>query len=141
MRRTPCAVNRVVGLVDVRQRSIAQAAGFRNIFRMFEIVMRGRQQLIGAGEAVAPAGVHIDGPVVPGILPVIDCRVLDLANRRIDLLNCVFVVSPHRVPIPTAFIQVGARHAQIAQRVKVSRMRTRHLRLGSPGKQSHSACE
>lgn len=141
MRRPIRVVNRVLGLVDVHQSAVAQAACLGNIFSVVKIVMSLREQAIGAAKAIAPAGMHIDRPVVFGILPVVDRSMLDLANRRIDLSNGVLVFSLHLVPMPAALAQVSARHAQIAQRVQISRMRTRYLRLCPPGKQSQSARE
>jgi hypothetical protein len=129
VRGAPGAVDRVVSFVDVHDGAVAQAAGFRDIFGVVEIVMRAAEQLICASETIVPAEMRIDRRMVLGILAIVDGGVLDFSDGRVDFSDGVVVFTLHGRPLP-ALAQVGAGHAQIAQRVKIGGVGARHLLRG-----------
>ena len=109
-------------------RPIPHSPCLRNIFRMIQIMVRRRQQLIRLAETVMRAQPVVNGEWIGIALAIVNRRPLNLTDGCINLSNSSIIIPPHAFPRP-AIVQIMPRRAQIAQRVKISRVRPRNLCL------------
>ncbi|HLN22754.1 MAG TPA: hypothetical protein VK558_02090 [Patescibacteria group bacterium] len=114
----------VQGLVDMLQRHLLQAVDGGIIFLAVNVGLDLFQQFDGAMQAIAFVLASIDRRVIVDVFAIVDRRFFNLPNRRADLLQGhVFMSADGGVARTMIDQPIGG--AQIAQRMKVSRVLSR----------------
>jgi len=111
-------------VVDVLERAALEALGDVVGLALLDVGARGAQELEGVLEATAPLEAGVDRRVLADILAVVDRGLLDLADRGVDLADRLLLVPLGLAVVAARTLEVGARVAQVAQRVQDSRPMT-----------------
>src|SRR5271165_3225984 len=82
-------IDDAVGLVDVMDGTIAQAAGVRIIFLTGDVVVRFVEQFERAMETTRSIHAGIYGRMVVQVLAIINCSPFDLIDCPVDFVNGV----------------------------------------------------
>jgi uridylate kinase len=113
-------------VVDLSDCTIPELTRLRDILRMLQIPMRGRQQLICLAEPIMRAQTSIDVKRIIQTFTIVDRGILDQVDGGVNVVNRVIVVMLHRTPRPS-IVQIMACRAQIAKGMQISRVWSRNL--------------